>query len=195
MKYILFFSFLVFWPLSFVHSQSPLYHLTYIEKRSGLRKEIDARLQGNHVFIDHALGATPDDLKKNRPWFLIDFKPFEEETTIQMENLPPLTLKRKFTLENKETVFGATLENYRATYSLQAKEEVIPLNKEEASQNEILKPFGVESVDLQGEGRLVFNPQRQAVVLEEFILKGEVLRKNNKEALEIEYAKGSAPTL
>lgn len=166
-----------------------IYHLSYVEKRDNVVRELSARITGNEIFLDKLEGVFPKDLKSKPPWYLTGFPSFEETTQLELEGLPPLALKRSFEKLSELSLVNYHLTKYRVRLVLQTKEEVIPLNDDEAKQNDVLRPLGIQEIALQGEGELWSNEDKTMIVAEQFFLSGLVVRGEKKEKWQMEWAK------
>lgn len=152
---------------AFAQGPSPLYHVSYIERRGAEVRSLEARVVGKEIFIDRLQGRFPKDLKDNPPWYLQGLPSLEESVPLFLEDLPSLTLERKFEFEKEPGL-------HRVTLNLQAPEEM---------------NFEIQRIDLEGEGRLSTSADRQEIAVEEFVLRGEVWREETREPWSIEYAR------
>ena len=179
---------LVLLGLSFSGGGGANRHIVYLEKRGGQVRELSARMHGNEIFLNHLQGNFPKDLKTNPPWYLKNFSDAGGEITITLNGLPPLILKKEIKLEKEESILGEPLGRYKLFLELHAKQEVIPLTEEEITQNELLKPLGIDAVQLKGEGSLWMLEEKKQIVAEEFFLSGHVTQNNKQEPVHVEWA-------
>ncbi|MDO8526784.1 MAG: hypothetical protein Q7T03_03745 [Deltaproteobacteria bacterium] len=166
------------------------YHVSYIEKQNGITRHVTARVQNQDIFIDKLEGTFPKDMRTAPPWYLKGLPPLEENVTMEIEDLPALPLKRKFEKQKEELFLGKKIIHYRVTLEMKAKSEILPLNDEEAAQNALLNPFGIQEVRLEGDGNAWFDPEKKINVTEEFVLKGQIVKNGKPSPLSIDWAKG-----
>lgn len=167
----------------------PMAYVAYAEKRNGMARELTARLQGETIFLDKLTGPFPKNLKPNPPWYLKGLPFLQESVLLQLgEDLPPLSLQRKWELQKEEIHLGKRLVQYRVTLALNASQQVIPLNAEETEETNILKPLGVEEIHLAGSETIWVDPEQKKVLTEDLSLAGAVFRDSKKVPLLIEWA-------
>lgn len=160
-----------------------LYHVAYSEKVGDQTRSLEARVQGKEIFIDKRVGSFPQGLP--------DILPLAEAFILPIENFPAISVQRKFKTVEEKIILEKKLIRHSMTLELKAAEELIPLTDEESQMNELLRPFGIEKIDLQGEGELWFDPAQKKIVTEQFLLQGEVVRNGRSEPWVIEYVAGA----
>lgn len=150
--------------------------IDYSEVRADKTLHFQGRFDGRDWVVEKESGDI------GRDFFLEVSSPLQSQRTFRCRDLP------EFSVSQEWSPIPEQPHAYRVTLQSVLNEEVIPLNEEESRQNEMLRGFGLRSVALKGEGRVLLNDGETAVLAEEITLLGELTFAEHRESLRVDFA-------